>query len=125
MEVSGELDDPAALPPGKEAVWMLWSRDKILASAGNRTQTVQPQIRRYTDWTLQAHEIMLIRGRNRTFFLQLTRSTLHPLLSIETKDTDYFMRQCANKRTSWFRDNDLDLYSEGAPFEPRPDRRLF
>jgi hypothetical protein len=57
MEMSGQLHDPVALPPGREypvsigveagwapePVWMLWGREKPLASAGNRTPVVQPQ----------------------------------------------------------------------------------
>jgi hypothetical protein len=66
MEVSGQLHAPAALHPGRGTPvssgcgdwvgprdgldWMLWSRDNVLASTGNRTRTVQPVARRYTDW---------------------------------------------------------------------------
>jgi hypothetical protein len=32
-----------------ELVWKLWSREKFLIRAGNRTWAVQPIVRRYTD----------------------------------------------------------------------------
>jgi len=55
MEVSGQLQDPAVLPPRKEPsvpiwydagcdpgpVWTRWRREKFLATAGNRTTVVQ------------------------------------------------------------------------------------
>jgi hypothetical protein len=34
-----------------ESVWTLWRREKSF-NAGNRTQTVQPVARRYTDWAI-------------------------------------------------------------------------
>jgi hypothetical protein len=54
--MSGQLHAPAALPPVKEPqipigqetgwdpepVWMLWSKERTLATAGNRTPAVQP-----------------------------------------------------------------------------------
>jgi hypothetical protein len=63
MEVNGQLHTPAALPSRKEplvpigqetgwapeAVWELWSREKFLAPAWNRTPAVQPVAHRYTD----------------------------------------------------------------------------
>jgi hypothetical protein len=36
-----------------ESVWMQWSREKFLASTGNRTPAVQPVARRYTDWKIK------------------------------------------------------------------------
>jgi hypothetical protein len=63
MEVSAQLYAPADLTPGKEPtvpieyeagwapepLWTLWSREKSLATAENRTQSVQPVARRYID----------------------------------------------------------------------------
>jgi hypothetical protein len=63
MEVSGQLHTPAALLLGKEhpvpigyeagcapePVWTLWSREKSLAPAGNRTPAFQPVAHRYAD----------------------------------------------------------------------------
>jgi hypothetical protein len=60
MEVSGELDAPAALPPGEEPtgqeagwapepVWTLWRRETSLVLAGTKTPVVQPVARPYTD----------------------------------------------------------------------------
>jgi hypothetical protein len=62
MEESGQLHNPAALPSRKEppvsigeeagcapeSVWTLWRREKSFTT-GNRTRTVQPVARRYTD----------------------------------------------------------------------------
>jgi hypothetical protein len=66
MEVSGQLYVPAALLPGKEPhvpivqeagrapepVGTLWSREKSLGPAGNKTAAVQHVARRYTDPTI-------------------------------------------------------------------------
>jgi hypothetical protein len=63
MEVSGQLEAPAPLLPGKdstvriglEAGWapepvqMLWTRKKSLAPAENWTRAVQPVSRPYID----------------------------------------------------------------------------
>jgi hypothetical protein len=63
MEVSGYLHAPAAVLLRKEtpvsigyeagwaseSVWTLWSREKSLASAENRTPAVHPVVRHYTD----------------------------------------------------------------------------
>jgi hypothetical protein len=63
MEVSGQLHDTAASPPGKEPpvpivlgagwapkpVWTLWSKEKTLVHAGNQTLVPQLVGRRYTD----------------------------------------------------------------------------
>jgi hypothetical protein len=63
MEVSGQLHAPATLPPGKEPLGTHWigrweglradqdvrEKRKSVASVGNRTPTVQPVARRYTD----------------------------------------------------------------------------
>jgi hypothetical protein len=63
MVVSGQLHASIALPPGKkplvptrweagwaiEPVWMLWSREKSPAPAGNRTPAIQPIACHYTD----------------------------------------------------------------------------
>jgi hypothetical protein len=63
MDVSGQLQVQAALPPkkeppvsiGLEARWAaqsvsrLWRREKSLALAGNRTPAVQPLARLYSD----------------------------------------------------------------------------
>jgi hypothetical protein len=59
LEVSGQLQAPAALPPGKEPpvpiagrapeqVWALWSTEKSLAPSGNRTPAIQLVAHRYT-----------------------------------------------------------------------------
>jgi hypothetical protein len=64
---SGQLHAPTVLPPGKqppvpigqeagwssEPVWTLWRREN-LPSAGNRTPTIQPVARRFTDWAIPA-----------------------------------------------------------------------
>jgi hypothetical protein len=60
MEVSNQLHAPTALlaeeePPlsiGQEVwwtLWTLWSKEKSVASVGNRTS-----VRRYTDWAIPA-----------------------------------------------------------------------
>jgi hypothetical protein len=63
MEVTGQLHASAALPTGKnprylldkrlsgppEPVWTLWSTEKSLAPARNRTLAVHSVARRYTD----------------------------------------------------------------------------
>jgi hypothetical protein len=60
MEVSGQLDALAALPPGKEpavligyeAVWApetVWWRKETFFTAGNQTRAVQPVPRHYTN----------------------------------------------------------------------------
>jgi hypothetical protein len=68
MEVSDQLQGPAALPPEKEPlvrigqeawwvpglVWMLWGKEKFLAAAGNRTAAIKSVVRRYTDWAIPA-----------------------------------------------------------------------
>jgi hypothetical protein len=64
MEVSGQLHALSALSPEKyppvptgwvpEPVWMLWSREKNLNPAVNRTLVVQPVTRRYTGWAMSA-----------------------------------------------------------------------
>jgi hypothetical protein len=68
MEVSGHLHAPVALllgnvpsvPIGQEAVWApervwtLWSKEKFLALAGNRTPAVQPEAHRYTECAARA-----------------------------------------------------------------------
>jgi hypothetical protein len=68
MEVSGQLDVPAALLPGKESlvpivleagwapelVWTLWRKEKWLYPTGNWTTAIQPVVRRYTDWAIPA-----------------------------------------------------------------------
>jgi hypothetical protein len=68
MEVSGQLHDSAALLPGKELPdiqriggWVevrtsidAVQKRKYLAPAGNRTQVVQPVVRRYTKWIIPA-----------------------------------------------------------------------
>jgi hypothetical protein len=46
MEVSGQFH---ALPLEKEPVWTLWSSEKFLAPAENRTSALQPIVNRYTD----------------------------------------------------------------------------
>jgi hypothetical protein len=48
----GERAPESKWTPGP--VWTLWSRDKSLASAGNRTPAVQHIARRYTDWAILA-----------------------------------------------------------------------
>jgi hypothetical protein len=57
MEVSGQLHDPAALPPGpivyeagwaQDSVWTLWKREKS-CTAGNGARAVQHVARRYSD----------------------------------------------------------------------------
>jgi hypothetical protein len=69
MEVSGQLDAPAALPPGKSPPYPLYRRlggpqsrsgqhgeVKILYPTGTRTPTsvVQPVASRYTDCAIPA-----------------------------------------------------------------------
>jgi hypothetical protein len=65
MEVSGQLNAPAALPLGvptvyeagwaPEPVWTLWCREKsFFFSAGNRTPAVQPVTHPYTNWAIPA-----------------------------------------------------------------------
>jgi hypothetical protein len=61
--MNGQLHAPAALSPRKqlpvpieqdaglasESLWTLWSREKLIASVGNRTLAVQYVVRRYAD----------------------------------------------------------------------------
>jgi hypothetical protein len=67
MEVSGQLQVPAALPPEKEPLvpigwtpepfWRRWRRENFLAPAGNRTlepRSSSPEPSRYTHWALTA-----------------------------------------------------------------------
>jgi hypothetical protein len=63
MEVSGQLQAQAVLPPRKEPLilidseagwvpepaWTLWNIEKSLAPAGNRTPAIQLVARHYTD----------------------------------------------------------------------------
>jgi hypothetical protein len=60
---SGQQHVLAALLSGKKhryplqsrlikLVWTLWSRDKNVAPAGNRTAAVLPVARRHTDWAI-------------------------------------------------------------------------
>jgi hypothetical protein len=72
MEVSGQLDTPAALPLGKqipvptghedvwapELHWILWRREKSLYPAGNRTSDVQPGACGYTDSVIPASKFL-------------------------------------------------------------------
>jgi hypothetical protein len=63
MEVSGQLDAPAALPPWKEppvpieyeAGWARCGKEKNLAPAGNRTPAFQSVARRHAGWALSTH----------------------------------------------------------------------
>jgi hypothetical protein len=62
MEVSGQLNAPAALLPGKqplvpigyyarwapEPVWTRWWREKFSAPSGLEPPTIQPVVQRYT-----------------------------------------------------------------------------
>jgi hypothetical protein len=71
MDVSDKLYASAALPLKKEPrngqevgwapepAWTLWSREKSLAPAGNRTTAVQPVARHYTDWAIAVHTCLL------------------------------------------------------------------
>jgi hypothetical protein len=65
MEVSDQLHAPAALfpeneppaPIAQETGWAtagleMWSGNKSLAPAGNRTQDVMPVAHSYTDWAI-------------------------------------------------------------------------
>jgi hypothetical protein len=43
-------------------VLTLWSREKSIAPAVNRTPVFQPEVRRYTDWAIPAPTIIPIEG---------------------------------------------------------------
>jgi hypothetical protein len=70
MEVSGQLQAPAALSPGKEIPVPhrklgvpqnrpgSYGEKKNLAPLRNRTQAVQPVARRYADWAVLAMKLL-------------------------------------------------------------------
>jgi hypothetical protein len=89
MEVFGQLHALAVLSPGKEhqvtigyeagwapeRIWMLWSRDTSLASAGDRTPPVKSVIRRYGNIMQENYILLKVKHGDKLFTYLLSSPT--------------------------------------------------
>jgi hypothetical protein len=115
MEASGQLHAPAALPSGKEPpvpmeqeagwapepAWTLWSKEKCLSPAGNRTPAVQPVAHRYTDWAIPAPWKILDSTSNRPRPLPSTSFTIGYSLLILPFDALWVYSELMKNKKFW------------------------